>query len=80
MQIAAPRLRGSISLLGARLDDLVLTDYRETLAPNSPDVRLLEPLSDDQPYYIQYGWSAGPGEAGEAAGQRHGVGQLGRAR
>ena len=27
---------GSISLLGARLDDLVLTDYRETLAPNSP--------------------------------------------
>jgi YidC/Oxa1 family membrane protein insertase len=62
VQIAAPRLRGSISLLGARLDDLVLTDYRETLAPNSPDVRLLEPLSEKQPYYIQYGWSAGPGE------------------
>ena len=32
LQIAAHRLRGSISLLGARLDDLVLTDYRETLA------------------------------------------------
>src|SRR5215831_2090477 len=43
VQIAAHRLRGSISLLGARLDDLVLTDYRETLAPNSPNVRLLEP-------------------------------------
>ena len=33
VKIAAPRLSGSISLLGARLDDLVLTDYRETLAP-----------------------------------------------
>src|SRR6185437_13394365 len=36
VKIAAQRLRGSISLLGARLDDLTLTDYRETLAPNSP--------------------------------------------
>ena len=60
--IAAHRLRGSISLLGARLDDLVLTDYRETLAPNSPDVRLLEPRSEDHPYYVQYGWTAAPGE------------------
>src|SRR5689334_22895278 len=34
VKIAAPRLSGSISLLGARLDDLVLTDYRETIAPN----------------------------------------------
>jgi YidC/Oxa1 family membrane protein insertase len=62
LQIAAHRVRGSISLLGARLDDLVLTDYRETLAPNSPDVRLLEPRSEKQPYYVQYGWSAAPGE------------------
>ena len=62
VKIAAPRLSGSISLLGARLDDLVLTDYRETLAPDSPHVRLLEPLSDSEPYYIQYGWSAAPGE------------------
>ncbi|HEX3403150.1 MAG TPA: membrane protein insertase YidC [Acetobacteraceae bacterium] len=62
VQIAAPRVRGSISLLGARLDDLVLTDYRETLQPNSPNVRLLEPRSDPEPYYVQYGWSAAPGE------------------
>ena len=62
LQIAAHRVRGSISLLGARIDDLVLTDYRETLAPNSPDVRFLEPRSEDHPYYVQYGWSAAPGE------------------
>jgi YidC/Oxa1 family membrane protein insertase len=61
VKIAAPKLSGSISLLGARLDDLVLTDYRETLAPNSPHVRLLEPLSDPEPYYVQFGWSAPPG-------------------
>ena len=30
--------------------------------PNSPNVRLLEPRSEAQPYYVQYGWSAAPGE------------------
>ncbi len=63
LQISARRVRGSISLLGARLDDLVLTDYHETLAPNSPYVRLLEPRSEEHPYYVQYGWSAAPGES-----------------
>jgi YidC/Oxa1 family membrane protein insertase len=58
VNIAAPRVTGSISLLGARLDDLLLTQYRETIEPDSPDVRLLEPRSDRQPYYIQYGWTA----------------------
>ncbi|MBN9561115.1 MAG: membrane protein insertase YidC [Alphaproteobacteria bacterium] len=62
LKIAGSRVRGSMSLLGARLDDLVLTDYRETLEPNSPLVRLLEPRSDPNPYYVQYGWSAAPGE------------------
>ena len=61
VKISAPRVRGSISLLGGRLDDLVLNDYRETLAPNSPDVTLLEPRSEGHPYYLQWGWSAAPG-------------------
>jgi YidC/Oxa1 family membrane protein insertase len=62
VKIAAPRLTGSVSLLGARIDDLILNDFRETLAPDSPNVRLLRPLSTDQPYYVQYGWAAAPGE------------------
>jgi YidC/Oxa1 family membrane protein insertase len=61
--IDAPRVAGSISLLGARIDDLDLKDYRETLAPDSPPVRLLEPRSDPQPYYVQYGWTAPAGQS-----------------
>ena len=58
LPISAQRLQGSISLLGARLDDLVLRDYREEVSPNSPLVRLLEPRADPQPYYAQFGWTA----------------------
>ncbi len=63
LRIAAPRVQGSISLVGARLDDLVLSDYKETLEPNSPLVRLLEQRSEAKPYYVQYGWSAPAGSS-----------------
>ncbi len=58
LKISAPRVQGSINLLGARLDDLVLRDYREQVDPDSPLVRLLEPRADPQPYYVQFGWTA----------------------
>jgi YidC/Oxa1 family membrane protein insertase len=61
VRIAGAKMTGSISLLGARIDDLVLNEYRETLEPNSPLVHLLEPRSEAQPYYVQYGWSNAPG-------------------
>ena len=61
--IDAPRVRGSISLLGARIDDLVLTDYRETLDQGSPFVRLLQRRWKDDPYYVQYGWLPVAGDA-----------------
>lgn len=59
--IKAPSVDGSISLRGALLDNLVLTDYHETVDPKSPLVRLLEPTTGPKPYYIQYGWAADPG-------------------
>jgi YidC/Oxa1 family membrane protein insertase len=62
LKIDAPAVRGSMSLLGARLDDLLLNDYRESLAPGSPNVRLLEPTGGLQPSYVQFGWSAAEGE------------------
>ena len=55
--IATPRLAGSINLKGARIDDLVLTDHRETIAKNSPPVRLLSPGGAPEAYFAQFGWS-----------------------
>ncbi len=63
LAITAPRLAGSLGLRGARLDDLVLRDYRETVAPNSPLVRLLSRPATGVPYYVQFGWSAPAGTA-----------------
>ena len=58
IKISAPRVSGSISLVGARLDDVVLNDYRETIEKDSPLVRLLEPRASKFPSYIQFGWTA----------------------
>ena len=61
LPIQAGRVMGSIDLTGAKLDDLVLRDYHETIKPDSPLVRVLEPGSDPQPNKVQLGWSAPPG-------------------
>jgi hypothetical protein len=36
VRIETPALRGSISLTGRRIDDLMLTEYRETIESDSP--------------------------------------------
>ena len=61
IDILSPRLRGSLSLTGARIDDLWLRDYRETLAPDSPQVLLLSPAGTPTPYYAEFGWVAAAG-------------------
>jgi YidC/Oxa1 family membrane protein insertase len=68
VKIVAPAVRGSISLLGARIDEIVLNNYRETESPTSPDVQLLEPKSSKHPYFVQYGWSAPAGESTKLPG------------
>ncbi len=57
IRIVTPKLSGSINLKGARFDDLELPTYRETLAKESPAVRLLSPADA---YFGQFGWT-GPG-------------------
>ncbi|HTT78432.1 MAG TPA: membrane protein insertase YidC [Stellaceae bacterium] len=59
--IDTPSLRGSIDLVGARLDNLTLAKYRQTTAPNSPDVVLLEPTGTKHAYFAQFGWVADHG-------------------
>ncbi|CAM3645677.1 membrane protein insertase YidC [Cereibacter sphaeroides] len=55
--IDTPRLQGSISMLGGRLDDLSLKSYHETLDPQSQIVRLLSPVGQPNAYYALYGWT-----------------------
>ena len=55
--IATPRLQGSINLVGARIDDLVLTRHRESLAKDSPPIRLLSPAGAPGAYFADFGWT-----------------------
>ncbi|MCP9484003.1 membrane protein insertase YidC [Shimia sp. CNT1-13L.2] len=61
VDIATARLSGSISLLGGRLDDLHLNDYRETLDENSPTVTFLAKRGEPNAFYALYGWAPGAG-------------------
>ena len=58
LQIVGERIKGSISLNGGRIDDLILRGYRETVDPNSPEITLLSPIGAPKPYYAQFGWTA----------------------
>ena len=82
VQIETPRLSGSISLKGARIDDLSLTRYRETVDPNSPPIVLLAPSGSPNPFYAEFGWSPPGGVAVKLPGpdtvwQQVGTGTLG---
>lgn len=56
VRIQTPTLNGSIDLTGARLDDLTLTQYRETIDPKSPHVVLLSPDGAKGAYFAEVGW------------------------
>jgi YidC/Oxa1 family membrane protein insertase len=56
-------LHGSINLTGARLDDLELKQYRETVDPTSPIITLLTPSGVHNAYYIEQGWAPANGAA-----------------
>ncbi len=60
--IDTPKLSGSISLTGARIDDLRLRDYHETVDPESPTIVLFSPQGTENAYYGQYGWSNKSGQ------------------
>lgn len=65
--IQTPNLKGSLSLQGARIDDLYLTRYRETLDADSPPVELFRPQGMEHAYFAQFGWT-GPNVQGGVPG------------
>jgi len=58
LEIDTPTLTGSISLVGGRVDELILRQYHTTVDPESPNIVLLQPPGSSAPYYADFGWSA----------------------
>ena len=65
---ASPRVRSRRRGCAARsrsrarqIDDLALTQYRETVDPNSPPIVLLSPAGSPHPFYAEFGWVGGAG-------------------
>jgi len=61
IRIASERLSGSLTLTGGRIDDLLLSDYHQTVDKTSPPVRLLSPTGTEHPYFAEFGWVAAAG-------------------
>lgn len=69
VEIETPRVSGSISLLGGRIDDLRLKDYRTSLTADADVVTMLSPVGAADAYYAVYGWAPSGGlEAGAVPG------------
>jgi YidC/Oxa1 family membrane protein insertase len=56
--IDTPEIKGSINLVGARIDDITLTKYRQTIKKDSPAVRLFAPGGTPAAYFASIGWAA----------------------
>ena len=54
----ASRLKGSISLKGSRIDDIILRDYKQNIQTDSPLVTLMSPRNTAKPYFAEFGWAA----------------------
>ena len=54
--IDTPSIQGSISLAGARIDDIVLKNYTKTLDENSSKIRFFNRIDDTKPYFAEFGW------------------------
>ena len=55
--IETPYVRGSLNLTGARIDDLYLRRYRETIDRGSPNVELFRPEGARHAYFAEFGWT-----------------------
>jgi YidC/Oxa1 family membrane protein insertase len=58
VRIDSPGIVGSINLTGARFDNVSLRNFRETVQPDSPLVRVLFGRDTPTPYFVQFGWTS----------------------
>ena len=68
VQIDTNAVQGSISLTGARLDDIRLKDYHETVDDSSPLITLFSPSDTHDGYFTELGYIAGEATTGSAPG------------
>ncbi len=61
VDIDTPSLVGSINLIGGRIDDLSLKNYRETVEPDSSIISLFSPVGAPGSYFSEQGWVVAPG-------------------
>jgi YidC/Oxa1 family membrane protein insertase len=61
VEIETPSVDGSISLTGARIDDLNLRGYRRTSEDDSPEVTLLAPINTRFGHDAFFGWEVQTG-------------------
>ncbi|MDQ4421200.1 membrane protein insertase YidC [Sphingobium sp. DEHP117] len=64
--IETPKLTGSIALKGARIDDITLPTYRQTIKKDSPPITLFSPAGTTDAQFAGFGW-AGEGLKGPDA-------------
>ncbi len=65
--IETPALSGSLSLIGARIDDLTLRRYNVSTDPESGKITLLSPKTAPRAYYAEFGFVPGA-DAGTVPG------------
>ena len=56
IQIETANVSGSLSTMGARIDDIVLTSYAETQDEGADNIHLMLPFTSSQPYFAEFGW------------------------
>lgn len=56
VRIESETLKGSLSLKGAKIDDVSLKNYKETTDKDSGHIQLLSPLGTENPYLVETGW------------------------
>ena len=64
LMLSSGEVQGSISLKGAKIDEIIFKNYKETLEEDSKLIDLLKKSNEKDPYFIQFGWIPGKNSNG----------------